>query len=76
MKSNMNKENIWEVCEHVFIGSANEVLLRHDKIALCKLCTSELTIEHLHTVYKSQLIELIKDIDIIAGTESLNEKEL
>ena len=72
----MNNKNLWGVCEHVFIGSANEVLLRHDKMALCKLCTAELPIEDLHTVYKSHLIELIKDVDIIAGTESLNKKQL
>ena len=28
----MDKENLWEVCEHILIGSTNEALLRHDKI--------------------------------------------
>jgi hypothetical protein len=71
----MDKENLWGVCEHILTGSTNEALLRHDKIALCKLCTVILSVEDLHAVYKSHLMELIKGIDIIAGIESLDEKE-
>jgi len=71
----MDEENLWGVCEHILIGSANEALLRHDKIALCKLCTVILSAEDLNTVYESHLMELIKGIDIIAGIESLGEKE-
>ena len=71
----MDKGNLWGVCEHVLIGSANEALLRHDKVALCKVCTVILPVENLHAVYESHLIELLKDIDIIAGIESLGEKE-
>jgi hypothetical protein len=71
----MDKETLWGVCEHILIGSTNEVLLRHDKIALCKPCTVILPVEDLHAVYKSHLMELIKGIDIIAGIESLDEKE-
>jgi hypothetical protein len=71
----MDKENLWGVCEHILTGSTNEALLRHDKIALCKLCTVILPVENLHAVYESHLMELIKGIDIIAGIESLGEKE-
>jgi hypothetical protein len=34
-----------------------------------------LPVEDLQAVYKSQLMELIEGIDIIAGIESLGEKE-
>lgn len=71
----MNKGNLWGVCEHVLRGSANEALLRHDRIALCKKCTVILPVENLHAVYESHLIELFEDIDIIAGIESLGGKE-
>ena len=42
---------------------------------MCKLCTVMLPVEDLQAVYKSQLMELIEGIDIIAGIESLGEKE-
>ena len=71
----MDKENLWGACEHILTGSANEVLLRHDKIALCRRCTVILPVENLQAVYESQLMDLIKGIDIIAGIESLGEKE-
>ena len=71
----MNKENLWGVCEHILTGSASEVLLRHDKIALCKVCTVLLPVEDLQTIYESQLMLLIKSKDIIAGIESLKDKE-
>ncbi len=71
----MDKENLWGVCEHILTGSANEVLLRHDKIALCRRCTVILPVDNLQAIYENQLMDLIKGIDIIAGIESLGEKE-
>ena len=58
-------ENLWGACEHILKGSANEILLRPDKISLCRLCAVILPVEDLHAVYESHLMELIKDIDII-----------
>ena len=50
----MDKENLWGVCEHVLAGSANEVLLRRGKIALCKRCAIDLPTERIQTVYESE----------------------
>jgi hypothetical protein len=71
----MDKENIWAVCEHVYIGNANEVLLKRDKISLGQLCTVILPAEDIQAVYESQLMDLIKNIDIIGGMEILDKKE-
>jgi len=71
----MDEESLWGVCEHILIGSTNEALLRHDKIALCKLCTVILPVEDLNTVYESQLRDLIEDINIVVGVEYLDKKE-
>ena len=68
-------ENLWGVCEHILIGSASEILLKPDKIALCRLCTVILSVEDLHAVYESHLMELIKDIDIIDGIGPLEDME-
>jgi hypothetical protein len=61
----MDKDALWEVCEHILTGSANKVLLRRGKIALCERCATELPTERLQTVYESQLMLLIKSKDII-----------
>ena len=71
----MYKDAHWGVCEHILTGSANEILLRRDKIALCTLCTVILPVEDLHAVYESHLMELIKDIDIVDGIGPLDKKE-
>ncbi len=49
----MDKDPLWEVCEHILTGSDNKILLRPDKIALCKLCAVILPVEYLHPVYES-----------------------
>ncbi len=71
----MDKDALWGVCEHILIGSANEILLRRDMIALCTLCTVILPVEDLHPVYESQLMKLIKDIEIVDGIGPLDKKE-
>ncbi len=65
----MDKDNLWRACEHIRAGSANEILLRRDKITLCTLCTAILPVEDLHAVYESHLMELIKGKEIRTGTE-------
>ena len=67
----MDKENLWLVCEHILTGSANEILLRRDKIALCKLCTVILPVEDLQAVHESQLMALIKDRGMINGIDNV-----
>ncbi|MGI9569623.1 MAG: hypothetical protein ACR2PH_07790, partial [Desulfobulbia bacterium] len=59
-------ENLWGVCEHILTGSANEILLRRDKMALCKLCTVILPVEDLQSVRESQLMALIEGMEMIA----------
>ncbi len=71
----MDKDNLWRACEHIRAGSANEILLRRDKIALWTLCTVILPVEDLHAVYESHLMELIKDIEIVDGIGPLDKKE-
>ena len=71
----MDKENLWGVCEHILTGSANEVLLRRGKIALCKRCAVEFSPERFQAVYESQLRDLIEDINIVVGMEHLDKKE-
>jgi hypothetical protein len=71
----MDKDALWGVCEHILAGSADEILLRPDKIALCTLCTVILPVEDLHAVDESRLAELIKDIDIVDGIGSLDKKK-
>ena len=75
MEVDMDKENLWEVCEHIFFGGANEVWLKRDKIALCKQCTVGLSPERVQTVNESQLREIIKGIGIVVGMGFLDEKE-
>ncbi len=71
----MDKDNLWRACEHILTGSANEILLRRNKIALCTLCTVILPVEDLHPVYESHLMKLVKDIDIINGIGPLDKKK-
>jgi len=71
----MDKDALWRACEHIFFGSANEVWLRREKIALCKRCAVGLSPERLQTVFESHLREIIKDIDIVVGMEHLDKKE-
>jgi hypothetical protein len=71
----MDKENLWEVCEHIFFKGANEVWLRGDKIALCKRCTVGLSPERVQTVNESQLRDLIEDMAMVIGLEHLDKKE-
>jgi hypothetical protein len=71
----MDKENLWGVCEHILTGSANEILIRRDKIALCKWCAVEFFPERFQAVYESQLRDLIEDINIVVGVEYLDKKE-
>ncbi len=71
----MDKDNLWRACEHILTGSANEILLRRNKIALCTLCTVILPIEDLHAVHESHLMDLIKEIDIVDGIGPLDKKE-
>ncbi len=71
----MDQENLWRVCEHILTGSANEILLRPDKIAFCKLCAVVPPVEDLHPVYESHLMKLIKNIDIVDGIGPLDKKE-
>ena len=56
----MGKENFWLVCEHILTGSANEIMLRIDKMALCKLCAVKPPVKDLQAVYESQVMRLIK----------------
>ena len=70
----MDKDALWGVCEHILTGSANEILLRPDKIALCTLCTVILPVEDLQAVHESQLMALIKSKDIVDGIGLLDKK--
>ena len=71
----MDEENLWGVCEHILRGSANEIRLRRNKIALCKRCAVEFSPERFQSVYESQLRDLIEDIDVVDGMEHLDKKE-
>jgi hypothetical protein len=68
-------ENLWGVCEHILIGSARQILLRRDKVALCKRCTMELPTEELQAVSESHLRDLIEDMAMVIGLEHLEKKE-
>jgi len=70
----MDKENLWLVCKHILTGSTNEILLRRDKMALCKLCSVILPVEDLQAVYESQLMALIKDREMISGIDNVKAK--
>jgi len=54
----MDKENLWEVCEHIYIGSAKQILLKRDKVALCRRCTMELPTEELQAVFPQKSYKL------------------
>ena len=71
----MDKENLWEVCEHIHIGSARQILLKRDKTALCKQCSMELPTEELQAVSESHLRDLIVDMAMVIGLEHLDKKE-
>jgi len=71
----MDKENLWEVCEHIYIGSAKQILLKRDKVALCRRCTMELPTEELQAVSESHLRNLIEDMAMVIGLEHLDKKE-
>ena len=68
-------KNLWGVCEHILIGSARQILLRRDKVALCKRCTMELPTEELQAVSESHLRDLIEDMAMVIGLEHLDKKE-
>jgi hypothetical protein len=68
-------ENPWEICEHIYIGSARQILLKRDKVALCKRCAMELPTKELQAVSESHLRDLIEDIDVVNGMEHLGKKE-
>ncbi|MBW2251655.1 MAG: hypothetical protein JRF60_13755, partial [Deltaproteobacteria bacterium] len=68
-------ENPWEICEHIYIGSARQILLKRDKVALCKRCTMELPTKELQAVSESHLRALIENMAMVVGLEHLDKKE-
>ena len=71
----MDKKNFWLVCKHILAGDINEMQLRIDEVALCRLCTEKLLVKNLKAVHESQLMELIKDMGMVADVENLGKKK-
>ena len=73
----MDKENLWQVCDHILLESADEIELKSHQIAICKACATlpPYNIETLESVPEGILKDLIKDMDIVVGAEYLDKKE-
>ena len=72
----MDKNALWIVCEHIYIGSAEEIHLRPNNRVTCNLCAVTPTnAKRVRALFESHLREIIKDIDIVVGMKYLDEKE-